>query len=209
MSKFLISRKKRPLDRDESTHRDARLIVIATEGSKTEQIYFRLFGSSQVKVLVIPSKNGKSSPDHVLDNLRKFVDEFQIGLEDELWVVVDRDAWKIAMLKKVASHCFNSGYHLAVSNPTFELWLALHLDAPIPVSPDADSLEEHLKQQLGGYNKSKYNPEPFLPGVDAACQRALAMDKTPLSRWPHTTGTRVYKLLNSILNTSRQKGAVI
>ena len=70
--KIQTSRKKRPLDRSSNPMRDARLIIIATEGRKTEEQYFRLFRSRRVQIIVLPTgKDNRSSPLDVLERLDK------------------------------------------------------------------------------------------------------------------------------------------
>lgn len=83
---MLTRRKKRPLQRDESTLRDARLLVIATEGSDTEPLYFNAIdeklGDSRVRLHVIPSDGGKSSPRHIFDNIDNYAATYEIGTGD-------------------------------------------------------------------------------------------------------------------------------
>lgn len=135
-----VSRQPRPLVRSEGTLRDARLIVIATEGSVTEKIYFDAYHSSKVQVKVVPSASGKSSPKHVLANLDAFKAAFELEDDDELWLVIDRDRWTPQALSSVAKRCVANGYSLGLSNPCFELWLALHFPQPLPAVLNAQTL---------------------------------------------------------------------
>ncbi|MBF0263501.1 MAG: RloB domain-containing protein [Magnetococcales bacterium] len=97
----LTTRKKRPVDQVQQPERDARLIVIATEGHKTEIRYFKLFGSKRLQVLVLPSKDDKSAPQHVLARLREFRETYQLDGEDELWLMIDVDRWPVKALSEV------------------------------------------------------------------------------------------------------------
>ena len=67
----LTSRRKRPLDRDVPHLRDTRLIIIASEGEKTEKQYFEsgLFGNRRVQVKVLETQDGRSAPNWVLARL--------------------------------------------------------------------------------------------------------------------------------------------
>ena len=46
----MTSRRKRPLDHAIPHQRDTRLIIIATEGEKTERQYFSMFRNVRVRV---------------------------------------------------------------------------------------------------------------------------------------------------------------
>ena len=195
---MLSRRKSRPLERTEGTLRDARLIVIASEGSVTEAIYFNLFRLSRVQVRCIPSMGGRSSPQHVIDNLRSFREEYEIGEGDELWLAIDRDSWPVRRLSEIAADCMREGFGLAVSVPSFEIWLALHFDAPIPVPTTVSALTAHLKSEMGRYAKATYPAETLLPRIDSARKKARALDSVPADRWPQEPGTRIYRIADQI-----------
>ena len=207
---MLTSRKPRPLQRDESTLRDATLIVIATEGAKTELEYFEQFGGSRVKVRVIPSVDNRSSPPAILSNLVGFQEEYELAGDDQLWVVIDRDRWTQEQLSGVAQACHAKGIDLALSNPCFELWLALHLDQALPeMDPSVEAhhnarvLEGFLRETLGGYNKANPDISKFAGGVGRAIEAAKALDTAPTDRWPNNIATRVYRLVDSIQSFMR------
>ena len=86
--------------------KSARLVVIASEGSDTEPIYFEAVKAelcySNVHVEVLKRSAGSSSPENVYQQLQQFKEEYNIEDDDELWVVVDRDKWKDKMLSEVA-----------------------------------------------------------------------------------------------------------
>ncbi|WP_292044732.1 MULTISPECIES: RloB family protein [unclassified Brevundimonas] len=207
---MLTSRKQRPLERDETTLRDATLIVIATEGAKTEVGYFSRFGGSRLKVRVIPAVDNRSSPKDILQNILNFQTEYDLDQDDQLWVVIDRDRWKLDQLKHVARECHAKSIDLAVSNPCFELWLALHLDQELPeMDPGVEAhhnaklLETFLRDTLGSYNKANPDIDKFADGLDRAIVAAKALDIAPADRWPNTIATRVYRLMEKIQQLSR------
>lgn len=194
-----ISRRRRPLDRTLVSYRDARLVVVATEGQLTEPRYFGGLRFPRTQVEVIPSRGGRSSPRHILSNLARFEAEYDLGEDDELWVVLDLDRWPVRALHAVHAACTESRYNLAVSNPCFEIWLALHFDEPLPNPVTANSLVQHLRGILGGYNKAALQGSHFHPQIGDAIERARAMDDKPGDLWPQTPGTRVYRLMESLL----------
>jgi len=204
--------------RRKSANRDASLIIIATEGTKTETQYFTTLAHevnrSDIRVHVIDREPGECSPGHVIRALDGFRNEFKLRSGDELWMVIDRDQWPLISLVDVASKCAQKGYHLAVSNPAFEVWLLLHvadlkqysrdelaeLEENERMSRTRPRLEQELVRFLGAYNKSGLNMQDFLPGVENAVQLARAMDTHPEERWPRSLGTRVYQLVERILS---------
>lgn len=217
-----MGRIKRNFKRPESK-RSAKLIVIATEGRKTERIYFEAlaenFDSTKVHVEVIEKLDDNSSPDVVLEQLNSFADEFNLDENDELWMVIDRDyqSWEIEMIKSVAQICHQKrGYYLAVSNPAFELWLLLHLvDCSELTQQEKEDLfrnakvtrnktysKKMLSDLLGGFNEAKYDADNFVPKVQEAIKNAIILDVNPRSRWPNYLATRVYKLVQNIISSS-------
>jgi hypothetical protein len=193
-----------------SGFRDAKLIVIATEGQKTETQYFEDFKdhyqSKRIHVEVLRRNSSASSPRHVLSELAKFKSEYKLTGDDELWMVIDLDQWTEAHLSEVASHCIQKSFHLAVSNPCFEVWLLLHVKDPaeyasgeLTVFCNKTDLIKELRRILGSYNSANIDSKRFLPHVPEAIERARLLDSTPDTRWPTACGTRVYLLAEKIL----------
>jgi hypothetical protein len=203
--------------------RDARLIVIASEGKDTERIYFKAlakeYTNPRVHVHILErseDEQNNSSPEHVLKQLKDYKGHYELESDDELWLVVDRDRWTEAMLSRVATECAQDNFmHVALSNPCIELWLLLHLvDATLLTSEEeqlwmenrrksknADPyLKVRLRQEMGSYHESSYDAKMLIEHVDVAIARAEALDKNPADRWPQTLGTRVYLLAESVMN---------
>lgn len=196
----LTSRRKRPLDRESrpKPFRDARLIVIGTEGRKTEKQYFSLFGNKKCQVRVIPSEDNRSAPKHVIERLRQFRKEFQLDKNDELWLMIDVDRWKETQLGMVASQAKSGKFKLAVSNPCFEVWLYLHYADLSPQLITPKELKKKLKKLIGGYSSNKLDPNKFANRIDQAIDRAKDLDNNPDERWPSRTGTHVYKVVEKV-----------
>ena len=203
--------------------RDARLIVIASEGKDTERIFFKAlakeYTNPRVHVHILErseDEQNSSSPEHVLKQLNDYKGHYELESDDELWLVVDRDRWTEAMLSRVATECAQNNFmHVALSNPCIELWLLLHLvDATLLTSEEeqlwmdnrrksknADPyLKVRLRQEMGSYHESSYDAKMLIEHVDVAIARAEALDKNPADRWPQTLGTRVYLLAESVMN---------
>ncbi|NOX45473.1 MAG: RloB domain-containing protein [Chlorobi bacterium] len=217
-----MGRVKREFNRPENK-RSAKLIVIATEGRKTERVYFEglaeSFDSTKVHVEVIEKLDNNSSPENVLGQLNAFKGEYNLDENDELWMVIDRvyQSWEAEIIRSVAQICHQKkGYFLAVSNPAFELWLLLHfidctklsklvkedLYRNAKVSRSKTYSKKMLSDLLGGFNEAKYNAFLFVENVQDAIDNAIRLDSNPRTRWPNYLGTRVYKLAQNILSSS-------
>lgn len=194
----LTSRKKRPLDRTVAHLRDTRLIIIAAEGRETEKQYFTLFRDTRVQVKVLPTEeDNQSSPQHVIDRLHVFQEEYQLGEGDELWLMVDVDRWH--KLGEIAGEAKQCQYRLAISNPCFEVWLLCHLQDPPSDASTCRSIEDILKVALGGsYNKANLDLARFAGNIGSAVERARHLDPNPGNLWPQTIGTHVYRVVLSI-----------
>lgn len=203
--------------------RDARLIVIASEGKDTERIYFKAlakeYTNPRVHVHILKrceNEQNNSSPEHVLKQLNDYKGQYELEADDELWLVIDRDHWTDAMLSHVAKECAQDDYlHVAMSNPCFELWLLLHLVDATLLTPEEQQqwmknrrkskntdpyLKVRLRQEIGSYHEPAYDAQMLIAYVEDAITRAKALDKNPADRWPQILGTRVYLLAESVMN---------
>ena len=195
----LTSRKKRPLNRNLPHLRDTKLIIIATEGKETEKQYFLMFKNLKLQVKIIPATDNRSSPEYVLNRLDNFKKEFNIDGNDELWLVVDVDRWGDAKLSQIAKLCVQKNYHLAISNPCFEVWLYLHFENITPEINNCQEVKRLIKNRLGSYNSSNLNTDIFLPNVNVAVENAKVLDTNPQDRWTSSTGTHVYKIVEKLI----------
>ena len=203
--------------------RDARLIVIASEGKDTERIYFKAlakeYTNPRVHVHILErseAEQNNSSPEHVLKQLNDYKEQYALEADDELWLVVDKDRWTEAMLSHVATECVQDNYmHMALSNPCIELWLLLHLVDVSLLRPEEQLqwlenrrkskntdpyLKVRLRKEMGSYHESAYDVQMLIANVETAIKRARTLDKNPADRWPQTLGTRVYLLAESVMN---------
>lgn len=203
--------------------RNARLIVIASEGKDTERIYFKAltkeYTNPRVHVHILErheNEQNNSSPEHVLKQLNDYKGQYDLESDDELWLVIDRDRWTDAMLSHVAKECAQDDYlHVALSNPCFELWLLLHLVDATLLTPEEQQqwmenrrksknadpyLKVQLRQKMSSYHESAYDAQMLIAYVEDAIARAKALDKNPADRWPQTIGTRVSLLAESVIN---------
>lgn len=177
-------------------------VVIATEGARTEPIYFNgLFKRPdsvlQILVLGSPRRGAKSSPQAVLARLEQAAAQDR-RTGDQFWVVIDRDQWQPRALDEVAKRCRESSFELAVSNPCFEYWLYLHFAEPREFNSCIEC-HQALRRKYLGFEKTNFDPEEFRPGLSQAVKRAEKLDQRKADAWPQQTGTRVYRLVARLI----------
>lgn len=186
-NKYLVRSKR--YERQEPL-RDSRKIYIYCEGNKREFDYFRFFCglSSNVNIIPIPSKDGKTDPEKLMEAAReefginsdvspKFT--LDVSQQDNVWFVIDTDSWgsKITDLRNFCKSqnagLDNEAWYVSQSNPSFEIWLYYHKFSEKPVKNDVDkysSIKEFVDAQIpGGFDSRKH---PAM--IEAAIQNAKA-----------------------------------
>lgn len=199
---------------DRNIHlRDAWICVLVTEGELTEKQYFEglqssgIINKSRVKIEVVPasSETHDSAPAHVCSRADKFLQKYRLDLEgmDQIWLLMDVDRWGSRNLAQAHQHARERGYQLAISNPSFEIWLLFHLSTDVSGIRNCSDCEERIRQILGSYNKSNLDIRPYTDdSIRDAISRARETCPNP-SAWPITTGTCVYLLMEQILPSRR------
>ena len=185
--KYLV--RSRRYERQEPL-RDSRKIYIYCEENKREFDYFRFFCglSSNVNIIPIPSKDGKTDPEKLMEAAReefginsdvspKFT--LDVSQQDNVWFVIDTDSWgsKITDLRNFCKSqnagLDNEAWYVSQSNPSFEIWLYYHKFSEKPVKNDVDkysSIKEFVDAQIpGGFDSRKH---PAM--IEAAIQNAKA-----------------------------------
>lgn len=206
-----MPRKPRPLDRDLGVQRDAWLIVIASEDRYAPEVYLRTFRTHRVQFEYLGTEDGHSSPQAILERLKRFRDEYQLAETDQLWYFGDIDRWAapshIGNLTQVLRECVQADFHVALSNPCFELWWLLHFVDVLP--SDAAStwscadIEAQVRAHGEGYSKEHgVVARITIDRVRAAVARARVLDVEPdpiAARIPARPSTRVYNLIEVLL----------
>ncbi len=191
--------------------RDAKLIIIASEGEATEKLYFEgvaangRFRNTRVHVKVLDRGSGNSDPAACLRSLINFKTEYHLNKEDELWLVCDVDRWGDRKLSEVNRLCRQKGFFISVSNPCFELWLLCHFVSVSSFDNEKKSellsgcrkVIDELKKAMGGYKKTSIDLDKFIERIPDAIDESEKLDMS--GDWPVNIGTRVSKLMKSII----------
>lgn len=155
-----------------STRRPHNVVIVVTEG-RTERMYFN--GLKERNCNVVIKTPGSSDTDAV--NLVRFcirqMSENGLDTDDgDLAICVfDVDENPDEHLRKAADLAERNGVILAVSNPCFELWLALHFT---DIGRQIDRKEVHalVCRNIKGYSKTKDHNDVLAPLRRTAVLRA-------------------------------------
>lgn len=194
--------KRRKFSRPLGERRYRKIFVLAVEGSKTEPQYFAIFNdqNSVIRVNCLKSKHD-SAPPQVLARMEKHLKKEGLKKSDEAWLVVDKDQWtdeQLSQLHQWSQQADNYGF--ALSNPKFEFWLLLHFEDGGGVS-SSQICSQKLERHFPGYDKGINVRRISDTMIADAIRRARQRDNPPCDDWPRTTGTTVYKLVESILES--------
>lgn len=190
--------------------RDARVFVIAVEGATTEPSYFHslqendLIPRHRVKLHIVFPDNHASAPWYVLGAAEGAV----VGLAnfDETWLVFDLDEQtgsnRREQIIAVTNDARKRGWGVALSCPSFELWLLLHAEecGLDEVTGLSASVERLIRSAFGEYTKNRTPAQCLRPDAIAkAIERARKLDPDPRSPIPVTPATRVYQLIERLM----------
>lgn len=176
-----------------------RLFVVASEKNFDEPLYFDTFrtglhGIFRIKFLACSQQ--PSTPTSVVQRLLDYELSERPGQETEYWALVDRGTWPDhELLKAWKMTQTHNRFHLAISNPSFSIWLWLHL-APYRQFIDArhcDTLLKKLRHDRGFLGTI---PE-LCRNARLACERAGYLEEP--SPWSEVQGTQVAQLVANFL----------
>jgi hypothetical protein len=177
-----------------------RLFLISSEGKVTEPEYFFQFNTDLVNIQIkcLNSKD-KSSPKEVLNRVRKYLKDNKLHSQDEAWLIVDRDQWKVSDLNELFRWSKEKeNYGLALSFPKFEIWLLLHFEDSSSLT-DPKNCSERLEKYISDYKKSLKGIKFTKDMIKTAINRAKQLDNPPCHDWPKKKGSTVYKIVEKII----------
>lgn len=203
----LLNRQPRPIpsrDKDPDSLRDDRLFIIACDDTFAPKQYFGFFRLPRVQIHVIPTVDGTSVAQSVLERLLTY----EHDEDDERWMLLDTDhvtqGTHLRGFLQALRDAEDQGVKVALSKPCFELWLLLHHVNEVEVTElvNAADIEAALRNALGEYNKIKLKEEHYPKGLLAqAVERAERLDITAEGgAIPNTNTTRVYQIWQAIVS---------
>ncbi|MCW3100732.1 MAG: hypothetical protein JWL77_6350 [Chthonomonadaceae bacterium] len=183
--------------------RDGSICVIAIEGERTEKQYFQKFGSTKIRVEILPTLTGDSAePEGVIERLRKYKQDNDLDEDDKCWLVVDVDHRNAERLNNVCTQAKAERFQVAISNPCFEFWLFLHKFEADELSPSIHQVplekRPHETKQIVKYDYKSLSYKEFRDDVEMAVQRAKRKENSRRTAVPGFPGTDVYKVVESL-----------
>lgn len=197
----MAKKQRKELVRRRPSREYRKVCWISAEGT-TERDYFSMdvFKDSSYAIRfpkdIHPSRR---NPEAVLKRFEKMLrgEDFRKG--DIAWLVVDVDSYDEAELQGLLK--WESGdprHHVAISNPKFELFLALHFGNASGCTTSA-SVDAELKKHMRQYKK-RLNPRQFDRDVIlAACDRSELRRRSGDSSIPDPGTTDAHKLVRQLI----------
>jgi hypothetical protein len=207
----LLNRQPRPIpsrDKDPASLRDDRLFIIACDDTYAPQQYFGFFRMTRVQIHVIPTVDGTSAAQSVLERLLTY----QHDEDDERWMLLDTDhvaqGTHLRGFMQALRDAAAQGVKVALSKPCFELWLLLHHinEGDVTDLANAAEVEVALRNALGEYNKTNLKEEHYPREMLAqAVERAERLDRAVEGGdIPVSNTSRVYQIWQAILSKALQ-----
>jgi hypothetical protein len=208
-----MQRSKRNFSRKES-NKDAQNIYIFCEGRKREYQYFLFFQGldSRVNLILYPLKEDEDNSPTGLYNLAENTliksennpdPEYGLLDQDEVWFVIDTDAWGEKINQLRAGCTSHKNWNIAQSNPCFEVWLYFHLfdkSAELDQPEVCATWKELLSTKVqGGFSSQKHTLY-----IGPAIQNA-SKSFTQLGDGPDIGSTQVFLLAKIIYNFCQKK----
>jgi hypothetical protein len=166
-----------------------RSMLVATNGKSSEVEYFRgIKTESWISVGKVVVQFINSDPTSLIMRAAAIRDENDY---DETWAVCDLDEFDVA-LAVVEAEVKDVG--LALSVPSFEVWLILHLSVACPGFNDARQVDRHLKGILPTWDKTNLRFADFQTSVWLAVARAKQLGEPPQAN----PSTAVWKVIESL-----------
>lgn len=177
------------LRRSVNTREERRSVLIITNGKSTEVDYFgALRHEPWVTADKVLPKFEHGAPEAIVLRAARIRDE---SAYDEAWVVCDVDEFDVKLAMSAAEA---REIGLALSVPSFEIWLILHLSGGCPGFNNATQAGEHLKRLLPGWSKTALRFSDFAAGVFNAIARAKQLGEPPDAN----PSTAVWRLIESL-----------
>lgn len=197
-------------------NRDANLFIVYCEGARREPDYFKYFQNidSRVKLEIIkPDSQGDNSPTGLLEQAKKDLEgnpeecnpRYALEKGDQVWFVIDTDEWEkhIPILRNECNK--QSNWHVAQSNPCFEIWLFYHChseDASKITPNECGSWKTYVDKRIkGGFDSRKH---PLYIGDAINNSEKHYREADGFAEYGSTQVFRLGKALLSLIGTTLQ-----
>ena len=151
-------------------------VYIVCEGSETKKNYFSRFRTRNSLIEIKPLASKHTAAKMLVMSAKNLIKQDYYYPEDGdlIWCVFDCDSNSNEDLHVVERIAESYGYHIAFSNPCFELWYLLHFADEGAYLKDSSAVISKLDRDgcLKGYSKSKDYYDTLKPLRQHAIKRA-------------------------------------
>lgn len=164
-------------------------ILVITNGKRTECDYFdgfKIAYRSSINHFEVRFAN--EAPRDLIPTASKLRDDSE---HDEVWAVCDVDEFDVTAAILDARKL---SVEIALSVPSFEVWLILHLRDGCPGFNNAKQAVDFLRGLLPGWRKENLEFTDFHGGVDEAIARSKRLGDPPEAN----PSTGVWRLIESL-----------
>lgn len=195
-------KRRRELGRRLPSREIRKVCWISAEG-KTEQDYFSMEVFKQSSYAIRFPKDihpNRRNPAAVLKRFQKALREEDFRKGDEAWLVVDVDSYDTSeLMQLVAWEKESPQHHVAISNPKFELFLALHFPG-VSGCATPNVVDAEMKKHMGqGYRKRIDSRQFSLEDVLRACERSEERRRGRVGPVPPEGTTDAHLLVRQLL----------
>ena len=163
-------------------------LLVVTNGERTERDYFEALRSEPWVVVVLRTKFERGAPDNAVT---RAVQIRQGDEYDKVWVVCDVDEYDVSL---AIEHAKDGEVSLALSVPSFEVWLILHISEKCPGFNNGDQAGDYLRGLLPSWDKTNLRFSDFKEGIADAVERAKKRGEPPVDN-PSTAVWRLVEVL--------------
>ena len=203
------------------------VVLIVSEGSKTEPIYFNHFKDRNKNIQILLSSEGrkqrKTDYKHIVNEAIRFIDENDLSVEDgdTFWCVCDADVdtntpgaavVKASQLAEAKIAADRNNINMIFSNPCFELWFLLHFEYTTKQFRGYDEILKSLLKHIKDYDKNTSIFSSVKDKIDVASRNSIQLSNFQLQQKNLTENsddsllidvnvvpfTNVHKLINII-----------
>lgn len=187
--RYLAFSRDTDLKRKVESRDELRSMLVVTNGKSSEVAYFNGIKAEAwltVGKLIVQFVN--ADPASLVIRVAAIRDENDY---DEAWIVCDLDEFDVM---SAAAEANARSVGLALSAPSFEVWLILHISAACPGFNDAKQVDKYLRGILPSWDKTQLRFADFQAGVWLAVTRAKQLGEPPEAN----PSTAVWKVIESL-----------
>lgn len=202
---------RNPLRQKRGKRKIRKVIHVLPEG-QTERDYLAMDAmqaavqsGERIALKLVRGHKGQTDPASLVRQMKAHLRKEDFRSDDEAWLVIDVDEWTDEQIAcAIEWESSDPRYHLAISNPKFELFLLMHFcDARGCVTPT--DVDKRLSRYLPDYKKRLAHGLFSLDQVTEAVSRSQGCDRAKLLGNDATAGTEVGRLISCLVGSTGER----